>query len=186
MEESPTKYEQAFALFDEGKTASSDEIKALKLKGNVKYNYYSEWRKARGLPVASPESKGESKERIKPMSELAMMPPQQEEVGDKALGEGEGEAKENEQQPTGAKKLDESPKGTDGKKPQATVIPTQGLVVTSVAISTKTYMLYQITAAKNEGEVTFGDFVDACVEDSFQGRGLDLGLLKVGGKDNNG
>jgi len=34
--------DKAFALFDEGKTASSSEVKALGLKGNTKYNYYAE------------------------------------------------------------------------------------------------------------------------------------------------
>lgn len=183
-----TKKEKAFALFDEGKTSSDDEIKALNLKGSTKYNYFAEWQKLKGIPASLSGGKSEATERIRPISELAMMLPQ--EVLDEGLGgdgsEAEVNVEEGTEQPTKEVKLSESQKGTDGKKPQAAVVPTQGIVVTSVEVSTKTYMLYQITAAKNESKVTFGDFVDACVEDAFQGRGLDLGFITIGGKDTNG
>lgn len=43
-----SKKDKAFELFDEGKNPSSPEVKALKLKGSTKYNYYSEWLKKRG------------------------------------------------------------------------------------------------------------------------------------------
>jgi len=36
------KKEAAFALFDEGKSPSSPELKALKLKSQSRYNYYYE------------------------------------------------------------------------------------------------------------------------------------------------
>jgi len=41
MQES--KKSKAYRLFSEGKQASSPEVKALKLKLNTRYNYFSEW-----------------------------------------------------------------------------------------------------------------------------------------------
>ena len=43
-----TKKDEAFALFEEGKTALSPEVKALKLKSQSRYNYYYEWQKTKG------------------------------------------------------------------------------------------------------------------------------------------
>ena len=37
------KKEATFALFDEGKSPSSPESKAPKLKSQTRYNYYLEW-----------------------------------------------------------------------------------------------------------------------------------------------
>jgi len=39
------KKQKAFILFEQGKTASSPEVKALKLKGQSRYNYFYEWKK---------------------------------------------------------------------------------------------------------------------------------------------
>jgi len=50
-----TEKDRAFELFDEGKTASSPEVKALKLKGKTRYNYYAEWQKAGGAASPSPK-----------------------------------------------------------------------------------------------------------------------------------
>ena len=58
-----TKKEQAFALFSEGKTTSSPEVKAHKLKSQTRYNYYLEWQEGGGItPSLSPsgEAKGKS------------------------------------------------------------------------------------------------------------------------------
>ena len=44
-----TKKEQAFVLFSEGKTTSSAEVKALKLKSQTRYNYYLEWQEGGAL-----------------------------------------------------------------------------------------------------------------------------------------
>ena len=43
-----TKKEQAFALFSEGKTTSSPEVKDFKLKGGTSFNYYLEWQRNKG------------------------------------------------------------------------------------------------------------------------------------------
>ena len=61
-----TKKDEAFALFEEGKTALSPEVKALKLKSQSRYNYYYEWQKTKGgiTPSSAPsgEAKGKSRE----------------------------------------------------------------------------------------------------------------------------
>ncbi len=56
-----TRKEKAFKLFEEGKTASSPEVKALGLKGRTKYNYYLDWQKDRGVTSPSSESISEAK-----------------------------------------------------------------------------------------------------------------------------
>ena len=48
MTKKVTKKEEAFKLFDEGKTALSPEVKDLKLKSQTRYNYYYEWQKSNG------------------------------------------------------------------------------------------------------------------------------------------
>jgi len=46
-----SKKDKGFELFDEVKIASSPEVKALGLKGSTKYNYYRDWKIARGLQL---------------------------------------------------------------------------------------------------------------------------------------
>ena len=49
------KKQQAFALFEQGNSPSSPELKALKLKSQTRYNYYLEWQKGGGIiPSLSP------------------------------------------------------------------------------------------------------------------------------------
>ncbi len=60
-----TKKDEAFRLFDEGKTALSPEVKAFKLKSQTRYNYYLEWQKGGGItPSSSPSGKAKGKDRI--------------------------------------------------------------------------------------------------------------------------
>jgi len=49
-----------------------------------------------------------------------------------------------------------------------------------VTLSVKTVAYYQI-ASTIDLDLTMGDFLDHCVEDTFIGRGLTLGLVKTGG-----
>ena len=55
-----TKNDKAFALFDEGKTSTDLEVKALCLKNTIRYNYYSEWQQSMRLVSPSPEVAGEA------------------------------------------------------------------------------------------------------------------------------
>lgn len=181
-----TKKEQAFALFDEGKVPKSAEVKVLGLKGSTRYNYYYAWQRQSPFPSSEPGSEGKVKG-SKVISELAMVTATEkvkEEEGEKKEDEEElaqseeglGKKGEAEEGPPAEEKKD---KPTDGKRPP-TMIAGQGLTF-AITISTKTLMLYQIAASRVEEELTLGDFIDVCVEDTYQGRGLDLGLVKIGG-----
>jgi len=55
-----SKKDKAFELFDEGKTPIRPEVKALRLRGTTKYNYYRLCRENRGI-TASPQSISEAK-----------------------------------------------------------------------------------------------------------------------------
>jgi len=89
--------DKAFTLFDEGKTSSSPDVKALGLKGTTKYNYYLEWQKLRGITSASPEVIGEAGGKGEAVSELEM------------VVTGEGKVKEGEETEEG--KVGEEVKG---------------------------------------------------------------------------
>ena len=109
-----SKKDKAFALFDEGKTSSSPDVKALGLKGTTKYNYYADWQKSKGVTSPSQGAISEAKGKGKAISELEMVVPSEE----KELGEG----KVKEGQETGEGKAGEE---VEGKIPR-TVLENQG------------------------------------------------------------
>jgi len=49
-----------------------------------------------------------------------------------------------------------------------------------VTLSVRTIAYFQIASSINPG-LTIGDFIDQCVHDTFEGRGLSLGLIKLEG-----
>jgi len=103
----------------------------------------------------------------------------------------EEEIKAEDEQPTstigGAKVSAARDRPLAGSKQIPTSIAGDGMVVT-LELSVKTFALYQIARTlqrKNFGtELSMGDFVDGCVEDTYVGRGMDLGIIKTG--ENNG
>lgn len=64
------KKQLAFALFEQGMRPGSPEIKALQLKGRVRYTYYQKWKRAKeeaGEPIPVPElAEGREEEKGKP------------------------------------------------------------------------------------------------------------------------
>ncbi len=77
---------------------------------------------------------------------------------------------------------------SNGKNKKETQAVSATSLRVTVEISVKTLMLYHIAATKHresgeEGELTLGDFIDACAEDTYVGRGLDLGLVSIGGNN---
>lgn len=194
-----TKKDQAFILFDEGKTPTSLEVKALKLKGSTRYNYYYDWQKSKGITRSSSGSASGAKGSGKAISELEMVIPKEvseSEEEEQGVGESKGEepgvseAEEGESEPEDEEEgrpdeLDKKPEkkekpSDNGKKSPPGMVAGQGLTF-GITISTKTLMLYQIAASHQTDELTLGDFIDTCVEDTYRGRGLDLGLVKIGG-----
>jgi len=194
--------DKAFALFHEGKTASSPEVKALGIKASTRYHYHSEW-KSLGKPKHYPYKPKVSKpttglhvttpggERIggidetthrfeaeeeKPVEELAEELPEEELPKDETEGteETQEEAKPEEEKVRLPLVTGEKPKeGTISADVVGLGIPI------SINISIKTLALYQIAASASGNNLDIGDFLDDCVADFFRGRGLDLGLVKL-------
>lgn len=179
--------ERLYQLFSEGKTGSSPEVMALRMKGNTRRAYYCMWQRE-GKPSHAPgtrvvvteEGEGKPKaavkaktilpggESIKAISEVAQA---------KSMEESE-QLTQEETALTGEKV---KVKREDGKKGFPGSIVGEGLTAT-VTISVKTLALYQIAANIMQGdELSLGDFIDACVEDTFRVRGKDLGLITLGG-----
>lgn len=50
-----------------------------------------------------------------------------------------------------------------------------------ITLSVRTIAYYQIASTINPS-LTLGDFIDHCVHDTFEGRGLSLGLVRIGGQ----
>ena len=184
--ETPSKREKAFALYDQGFIPVSPEVKALGLKGSTRYNYFYDWQKQGGKTQAISQAKLSSG---KVPSELTMVTLKEEVKGDEEEVKGDEEEVEGDGLDSivpGDELEPEKPGGNggkpkDGKKPP-TMIAGQGLTF-AITISTKTLMLYQIAAAQQEEKLELGDFIDTCVEDTYLGRGLDLGLVRTGGND---
>lgn len=185
-----TRKDKAYKLFSEGFEPSSPEVKALGLSESSRYSYHSKW-KAEGKPAPSAEQ--ESKEaKEKPTVKAKTVLTDGETIGpisetppEESKGK-EEESKGTEQESKGAEEKPKDEKvgikeGND-KKPLPGSVIGEGLKAT-VNLSIKTLALYQY-AATHHPELTLGDFLDVCAEDAYQGRGVDLGLVRIGGKNN--
>ena len=195
MDEKMTGKESAYQLFNEGKTVSSPEVKALGLKASTRYSYHTMWKKA-GSPASAPgtpspvreagkqEIKSPARgktaliegETIKAISEVA-------EKKSKKLDEKPSETDEPEEKESGEESKeaeDESKREKDDMRQVPGSIVGEGLTAT-VHISVKTLALYQIAAQMQGDGLSLGDFLDACVEDTFRGRSKDLGIINLGG-----
>lgn len=169
-----SKKAKAFDLFDQGLRPGDPELKALGIAAKTRFNYFQLWKRlpseaaqkiaevtkvgkesgTRGLATILPGG-----EWIAPISEVAM-----KSTTDGGAINGETEKGES-----------------SNVSPLAEIIHGFGLTVT-VEISVKTLMLYQIAAARVDEPITLGEFFDDCVEDFYRGRGVDLGLIRIGGK----
>lgn len=194
MSQKVSKKIKAYQLFAQGYEPKSPQVKALKLKYGTVQTYYCSW-KSEGSPFPSPppEEKAADKSKVKPkiikgkiplpggesirpLTELELVPPKVE-SDELSVELGEPKVEGSEEKPSGEKVVVPS----DGKKQQPKSILAEGLTVT-VNISPKTLMLYDLACSMQDGELTLGDFIDVCVEDTYRGRGVDLGLVKIGGK----
>ena len=124
MSEKVSKRDKAFELFDEGKTSSSPEVKALGLKGTTRYNYYADWQKSKGVTSPSQGAISEAKGKGKAISEFEMVVPEAE----KELGEG----KVKEGQETGEGKAG---KNVKGKIPRVNQIACLYALLTATSLS---------------------------------------------------
>lgn len=144
---------KAFKLFDEGFDKSSPEVKALGMRPGTRHGYYKRWQDGEGQP-GTPQQK----ESVKPIIEVEPETP--------AEPGGDGHAEDG-----------QLPK-EKGPIKIPTTVAGQGITITCI-ISVKTYALFQIAASMMDGDLTMGDFVDACAEDVYRMRGKDLGLIDL-------
>lgn len=177
------KKRAAFALFGEGKTATSPEVKVLKLKGQTRANYYLLWKKGREAksPAApSSETAGgidETKQKQEaPIEEAEEAAPEKTNARVEGIGTVSEVAipKEKEEKP-------EEP-----ERRIATTITDEGIKCI-VFLSLQTLALFRIASTTqaqfdNGEELSLGDFLDTCAEDFFRVRGKKLGLISSGGK----
>lgn len=196
MDEKMTGKESAYQLFNEGKAISSPEVKALGLKASTRYSYHTMWKKA-GKPASAPGT-------ASPVREAGKQEIKSPARGKTALLEGETIKAISEVAEKKSKKLDEKLREMDepeekseeksreaedeskGVKDDMRKVPGsivgEGLTAT-VHISVKTLALYQIAAQMQGDGLSLGDFLDACVEDTFRGRSKDLGIINLGGSE---
>jgi len=189
------KKAKAFKLFNEGKDASSPEVKALGLKGGTRYTYHDEWKKSKA-EGGEPEAEGGE-----PEAEVTITP-HGEVIGgyDETKAKTQEEHKEIEEKKEPEVKL-EIEKVEEGKETEAKLevekerpprewsevsVPEEIIgfgIRIGVYLSLKSLALYQIASTtskvKDNSGLSLGEFLDECVEDFFVGRGSDLGLVKL-------
>jgi len=174
---------KAFKLFEKGKDSSSPEVKALGLKGATRYVYYDNWKK---FKAAGGEATKEKVKVVLPGG--ATIGPYRPEVIESNIvpSETEQEIKVQETNGEATKTEPESgePKipinlGGDHDRPSilGEVVGT-GIPVT-VVLSLKSLSFWEI-AHSIALNLTLDNFIDDCIEDFFQGRGKDLGLVEIG------
>lgn len=198
-----SRRDTAFALFCQGKTPSSPEIKALGLAPDTRYNYLTSWRNL-GKPdhyphVSRTQRKKEQKKGgvAKPTmleggeSVGGYEEPSVEDIADEipkiesktpeteAKREPELETQETEAS-VATSELPVKPKYGDDHK-ELTAIPEEvvgaGLRI-EVTVSLKTLAFFEIVHTIDP-HLSLGDFIDDCVVDFFRGRGKDFGLLEI-------
>lgn len=194
--------DKVYALFAQGKKPSDQEVKNLGIKNSTRWNYFGAWKRAGkpnpGVPEAESGLAKEKKGRRKSL-ETVMLPGHETigayeplvgeeskpEIEDTLEGNPEVEGTEDKsvaERVEGVVPGIEVELGNDGHR---TSIPEHvvgaGLPIT-VNLSLKTLSFYEIAATISPG-LKLGDFLDSCAEDFFQGRGQDLGLVKIGGQN---
>lgn len=170
---------KAFKLFDEGFDKGSPEVKALGMRPGTRHGYYKRWQDGEGQPGVP-----QQKESVKPIVELEAAPP--EELSREQLPQGQLPRELSEvPQEEGPLPREEGKLPREKGPPRIpTTVAGQGITVTCI-ISVKTYALFQIAASIQDGDLTMGDFIDACAEDVYRQRGKDLGLIDLRRDDGN-
>jgi len=181
---------KAFQLFNEGKDSSSPEIKALGLKGGTRYTYYDNWKKFKATGGETPKTEkvklpggaiiGAYKPEIVEVNEKPIDDELQDEVGQEAPAQGiSGEAKELENEHKIPINLGGDGHGNNLSIP-GKVVGT-GIPV-SVVLSLKSLSFWEVVHSIDR-TLTLDNFIDDCIEDFFNGRGKDLGLIEIGGQN---
>jgi hypothetical protein len=195
-----------YSLFDRGYIPTSPEVKKLGMKLKTRHAYYAGWKQTRGIkPTSLPGGETVMVEKAVPEPRAAQAEPEPEENEPETVVRQPG-AVPGDQHPYSVKDEEEDDEDHDGQGETSTVgnakisvirdapltktkslkesIAGEGLII-QAKISSKTLALYEIARTQSRlvdgEELSMGDFIDTCVEDFYIGRGLDLGLIKVGG-----
>jgi hypothetical protein len=196
-----TKKELYFKYRDSGLPGDCKEIMRLSLRPRTRRNYDYQWKRLHGLLECqqlekleaeeegiislAPEpgaNAGKTPEVVTPHPAPVMKPPPTPRAAIPEDGKLIEEIDDEEPEETDADETAGRGKGekvTPKKEVPGTVVG-EGLTF-AVTISVKTLMFYQHACSRISEPLSFGDFVDACVEDAYTGRGYDLGLVRVGG-----
>jgi len=200
-----SKFHQACELFNQGKHPYDPDVKALKLKGSTRANYYSTWARLNpeafkkfnpGAPAPTPLEVGDVPAKAKTTATKAKgkameyetevsegRPLEEKEEGTQTEG-----TKANGTQTKAEEKgirmgLDEKPDipvaedgGHESKGLPEKVIG-NGIEVT-VRLSLKTLCFWQIVHTMSPG-LSLGDYIDQISDDFWIGRGKDLGILEL-------
>lgn len=191
-----------YMLFSKGNLPHSDKVKALVPKAGARNLYHHTWKQSgkpehyeKGVVEASEgvvtgfagvltEPTGEIEEPHQ--DEVEQDETEQVEVEQAEAHQNESEqeqAEEQEQeQPKGEKGMEPSPGGSDESEAFAEMKVSGDTLPFKVNINPKTVALYQIAATEAKDGLTLGRFFDICAQDYFVGRGVDLGLVEIGGK----
>lgn len=183
-----------FKMFDEGRDIRDEKVKAIGYKANTLRSYYNDWKKQTGKFITT------DRESIAGVSVGSGEIVTKEPYPDREhIGEVRGEDNKDDIKDEEHDNLDEfgeelSPKASiedesNGHKDDVDVVITTkkeagipenivglGLPITT-KISVKTLALYQIASSTSEDKLSLGDFIDQCVDDFFEGRGMSLGLI---------
>lgn len=187
------RQQKLFDLYSSGFDIKSPEVKELGYRPASLRGYYRIWQKTGGVIPSKAEDVqgGQAASRSPHKAEIAGSTPAPATRQKTKLPGGESiEAIReiipeviNPDEPALDKPAEEKPK--EEKKEIPTSIVGSGITAT-VKISIKTLALYEIArnlhrASKTNGaeDLALGDFFDICVEDTYRGRGKDLGLVSL-------
>jgi len=192
----PEFCDTVYKLFFAGNLPHSAEIKALLPKAGTRNLFFHNWKEA-GKPNGYERKVGaEAKEGLVTGGGGTLAEPsgvkQAEQTKETEETEGTQETQETEgTQEERAEQQQERPKdeklepslGSSDESAFAEMKVSGDTLPFKVNISPKTLALYQIAATQAKDGLTLGKFFDITAEDYFVGRGVDLGLVELGGKE---
>ncbi len=194
----PEFCDTVYKLFKAGNLPHSAKIKALLPKAGTRNLYFHNWKEA-GKPNGYERKAGvEAKEGVVTGGGGTLAEPsgvkqaeqteRTEETQEEETEETEEikQTKEEQEQPKGSaeKGMEPSP-GEAGESETFAGLKVAGETLPfKVHLSVKTIALYEIAATEANDGLSLGKFLDTCAHDYFLGRGVDLGLVELGGKKN--
>jgi len=197
----PELCDAVYKLLFAGNPPHSPKIKALLPKAGTRNLYFQNWKVA-GKPNGyerKAETEGATEglvtggRGVLPEPGVGQVQTEQAEVKqteaertEETEGTEEERAEQQEQQPKGDKGMEPSPGGADESETFAGLKVAGETLPFKVHLSVKTIALYEIAATEARDGLTLGRFLDTCAHDYFLGRGVDLGLVELGGKERNG